>query len=78
MHTKLCPKKKLLGKDKLEYFHVHGRIILKVKDEALPGLRHEGIYERLTSRPGRSTPRTNPPAFIKQETGQAPEPVWTF
>jgi hypothetical protein len=39
-------KKKLLGNDKLEYFHVHGRIILKVKDEAVLGLRHEGMYKR--------------------------------
>jgi len=59
IHTKL-PEKKMLRNDKLEYFHVHGRIILKVKDEAVPGLRHEGTYERLTSRPGCSTPRTNP------------------
>jgi hypothetical protein len=36
-------KKKMFGNDKLEYFHVHGRITLKVKEEAVPGLRHEGI-----------------------------------
>jgi hypothetical protein len=50
----------MLGNDKLEDLHIHERIILKVKDEAVPGLRHKGIYERLTSRPGRSTPRKTP------------------
>jgi len=53
-------KKKLSGNDELEYFHVHQRILLKVRDEAVPGLRHKGIYERSTSRPGRSTLRTTP------------------